>query len=87
MRIVSRCNLIIARGSADIKQNLMPEGSPQTCRVKNVDDVSCLLALGKAVETQRTERQKTKCPREFGGMRGAPSEDTQRIVSVSTFDT
>ncbi len=27
-----------------------PEGSPQTCRVKDVWDVTCLLALGKALE-------------------------------------
>jgi hypothetical protein len=32
------------------KTKYVPEGSPQTCRVKDVGDVSCLLALGKAVE-------------------------------------
>jgi hypothetical protein len=32
------------------KTKHVPEGSLQTCRVKDVGDVSCLLALGKAVE-------------------------------------
>ncbi len=32
------------------KTKHVPEGSPQTCRVKDVGNVSCLLAFGKAVE-------------------------------------
>ena len=45
----------------------MPEGSPQACRVRDVEDVSCLLALGKGL-------WETKCPRgpagPFGQKRG-----------------
>ncbi len=52
MRSVSRCNqnraaiLRIHRR----KTKHVPEGSPQTCRAKDVGGVSCVLALGKAVE-------------------------------------
>jgi hypothetical protein len=54
------------------KTKHVPEGGPQTCRAKDVGDVSCLLTLGKVVEGS-VEVLGTKCPREIGGMRGPES--------------